>query len=157
MLMNNLVVLLLNIYLVICAPAEKRDYLPIAGGSNDQIAQDSNISGVSVRNKAEVMRHSGSILIIIQSIALLKPVIHREDARLEEEGRPSKVLSVYDNSQLKVGDFLNVNSVEFRLNVSETALKIFFLLCSRNRLSTQFRSMKSMVIRVTNSIQLVVP
>lgn len=45
----------------------------------------------------------------VQSIALLKPVIHREDARLEQEGIPSKILSAYDNSQLKVGDFLNVN------------------------------------------------
>lgn len=48
------------------------------------------------------------ILFVIQSLALLQPVIHREDARLEQEGIPSKVLTVYDNSQLKVGDFLNV-------------------------------------------------
>lgn len=51
----------------------------------------------------------------IQSLALLKPVIHREDARLEQEGIPSKVLSVYDNSQLKVGDFLNVKILSFYL------------------------------------------
>ncbi|XP_037038396.1 uncharacterized protein LOC119075915 [Bradysia coprophila] len=85
MLTNNLVLLLLNIYLVTCAPAAQRDDRS-ARGSSDQIAQGSNISG---------------------SVALFKPVIHREDARLEEEGIPSKVLSVYDNSQLKVGDFLN--------------------------------------------------
>lgn len=49
MLTNNLVVLLLNICLVAGAPAEKRSDFSATGGSSDQIAQDSNISGVSYR------------------------------------------------------------------------------------------------------------
>lgn len=46
MLTKNLIVLLLNIYLVTCAPAENQNDLYV-GSSSDQIAQDSNISGVS--------------------------------------------------------------------------------------------------------------
>ncbi len=42
-----IVVLLLNIYFVSCAPADSTNYLP-PSSANDQITQDSNLSGVSV-------------------------------------------------------------------------------------------------------------
>lgn len=47
MLKNNFVVILLNIYLVYCAPTEERNYLP-ANGATDQITKESNLNGVSV-------------------------------------------------------------------------------------------------------------
>lgn len=46
MLTKRVIVFILNIYLVSSAPTENSNDLS-AGRSNDQIAQDSNISGVS--------------------------------------------------------------------------------------------------------------
>ncbi|KAG4079710.1 hypothetical protein HA402_009096 [Bradysia odoriphaga] len=62
---------------------------------------------------------------VFESVALFKPVIHREDARLEEEGIPSKVLSVYDNSQLKVGDFLNSITIQEHEKYGNTGDKFY--------------------------------
>lgn len=48
MLSSNFVVFFLNVYLVSCAPTEEKKDLPV-----DQIAQDSNIGGVSETKKNE--------------------------------------------------------------------------------------------------------
>lgn len=75
----------------------------------------------------------GVLIICIQSLALFQPVIHREDARLETEGIPSKILSVYDNSQLKAGDFLHVNLRGISLPCTADCTNIiFFIVAAAN-------------------------